>query len=103
MVSHPSLIKHLLASVVVTCFGVTRIAEATIVAQLAIEIAILLHGRGIGQEHAQHGNVLVVILGLLDPLGANGLGLQVEARLHPRAEHIHVGHVRGLLFSISLD
>lgn len=82
----------------VTCFAGTRIAEATIIAQLAIEVPVLLHGGGVGQKHAQHGDILVIILGLLDPLRANGLGLQVKSRLHSRTKYIHVGHDRELPF-----
>lgn len=77
----------------ITCFGRMRITEATIIAQGAVEIAILLDGTVIGKEHAQHGDVLVVVLGLLNALCSNGFALQMQARLHARTEHVDVGHV----------
>lgn len=77
---------------IITCFGGTGIAQAAVVTQGAVEAAVLLDGAGIGQEHAQDGNVLVVVLGLLNAIGANCFGLQMQTRLHARAQYINVSH-----------
>lgn len=58
------------------------IAQSTVVAQQAAKACVLLFGRRTGQKHAQHGNVLVVLLGLANALRADCLRRQTEPRLH---------------------
>lgn len=71
------------------------VIQATRVAQSAPKTRVLLLGRAARQEHAQHRNVLVVLLGPSNALGAHGFRGQVQARLHIAGQNVssHIGSV----------
>lgn len=83
------LVLHLLGS---WC-RVTTIAQHALDPQVTAEVGILLGRRSPRQEHTEHGNVLALFLGPLDPFAADGFRLEAQPAVKVGRQDVggHVG------------
>lgn len=57
---------------------IATIVQPALDPQVTPEVGILLGSRSSWQEHAQHGDILIVVLGPFDPFTTDGFGLEPQ-------------------------
>lgn len=91
------LVLHLLGSW--RC--VTTVAQHALDPEVTPEVGILLGRRGPRQKHTEHGNVLALFLGPLDPFAANGFRFQAQPAVKVGRQDVG-GHVGFSLLTLIL-